>query len=854
MKLINYFLAFFLLFGTLNAQNEIIGSDANNIFQGAEYILEGSHTLKPDFIRFRPGAGPLFSDFAGWMETIYQPGPGISFSLKKENTDLSGQTHYRYDVLKNGITVFGAFWNVHVQSGHIKAMNGKIFDAPANNIPSFGETDALRIAMNKVQANVYGWEDPMYDQTLQQLTGDPSMTSYPQGSLVFAPKNGDFTKAEYQLAWRFDIHGLEPMSRQEIFVDALSGEIVFDHNLMPDADAVGTAVTKYSGNQTITADQTGASSFRLRENGRGSGIYTYDLNNGQNVGAGVDFTDTDNFWDNVNPQVDEVATDCHWGMEMTFDYLQNEHSRASWDGNNGIFAGYVHFGTNYANASFNGFYAVFGDGGGGAAPLIGIDVVAHEFTHGMTGSEAGLIYQDEPGGLNESFSDIFGAMVEFYAKPGQANYLIGESHGTIRSMSDPKVFFNPDTYEGSYWVQAGGFDNGGVHINSGVQNFWYYLLAQGGSGTNDNGDGFSVTGIGRTDAADIAYRNLSVYLGPSSQFYDARIGSIQASIDLFGACSPQMQQVMNAWHAVGLGSAYSPTLTVDMETELDTLCSFPVDVAFTNLATGGIVSFFWQFGDGGTSTLANPTHTYNFFGSYNVTLTVTDCAGGTASYTKPAMVVIDPTAICGTPMPNNSQTVFNSCFGTLYDSGGKNGNYLDNNFGMVSIIPPGASQVVLTFFEFHFATAGDYIAVYDGPDNNAPLIANYNGTSLPGGGTVVSTGGSITIVERSNGFQNFPGFKLDWSCLVAADQGLSAKGEVKVFPNPSSGIFQLGYTLPQGEKVAKIFNLEGKVLHQSTILAETGVELLDLRHFSKGIYFLRVETSEGLISRKLVIN
>ncbi|NIW45715.1 MAG: hypothetical protein GWN30_13480, partial [Gammaproteobacteria bacterium] len=64
-------------------------------------------------------------------------------------------------------------------------------------------------------------------------------------------------------------------------------------------------------------------------------------------------------------------------------------------------------------------------------------------------------------------------------------------------------------------------DNGGVHTNSGVQNYWFYLLSEGGSGVNDNGDAYFVTGIGIEEAAQIAYRNLTVYLMPGSDYPDA---------------------------------------------------------------------------------------------------------------------------------------------------------------------------------------------------------------------------------------------------------------------------------------------------------------------------------------------
>ena len=140
----------------------------------------------------------------------------------------------------------------------------------------------------------------------------------------------------------------------------------------------------------------------------------------------------------------------------------------------------------------------------------------------------------------------------------QANFkLMGEDIykdiGSIRSLLNPKARFDPDTYLGEYWFNTiNSHDNGGVHTNSGVQNHWFYLLSEGGSGENDDGISFQVTGIGLDDASAIAYRNLVHYLLPDSRYVDAATYSIQATEDLFGEDSQQALSVMSAWEAVGI--------------------------------------------------------------------------------------------------------------------------------------------------------------------------------------------------------------------------------------------------------------------------------------------------------------
>ena len=151
----------------------------------------------------------------------------------------------------------------------------------------------------------------------------------------------------------------------------------------------------------------------------------------------------------------------------------------------------------------------FGDGSNNN-PLVELDVVGHELTHGVTQYEAGLQYYNESGALNESFSDIFGKAIEFDPFGDTATWQVAKHYraGGLRDLSNPNLKNQPDTYAGDMWY-TGYDDSGGVHTNSGVQNFWFYLLCEGGSGVNDHEVSYSVNAIGMDAAAKIAYRNLN---------------------------------------------------------------------------------------------------------------------------------------------------------------------------------------------------------------------------------------------------------------------------------------------------------------------------------------------------------
>ncbi|MBL4657465.1 MAG: M4 family metallopeptidase, partial [Flavobacteriales bacterium] len=551
-----------------------------------------------------------------------------------------------------------------------------------------------------------------------------------------------------------------------------TGAILHENNRIHTADATGTAATAYSGSQTIITDDTG-SNFRLRETGRGSGIQTWDMNEGSNYGNAVDFTDGDNFWNNVNANQDEVATDAHWGAEMTYDYFWSDHGRNSIDDAGMLLYSYVHYNSNYANAFWDGQRMTYGDGSGSSGPFCALDIAGHEITHGLTEFTANLIYSYESGALNESFSDIFGTSVEFFGKPGSANWLVGEDIGiTLRSMSNPKTYGDPDTYLGTNWATGPG-DNGGVHTNSGVQNFWYYLLTNGGTGTNDNGDAYSITPLGIFNAGAIAFRNLTVYLWSNSQYSDARFYAIQSAIDIFGACSPEVVTTTDAWYAVGVGPLFDSTVTAAFVANPTSSCAAPFTAVFANNSSNG-GTFSWDFGDGGTDTIPSPSHTYNNYGSYTVKLVADGQPCGIDSVTQVAYITIDSLLPCIVNMPfSGSGSVQSACAGTLFDNGGGLGTYADATNVQITIAPPGASSVSLTIISFDIEPGSggsppcdyDYVEFFDGPNTSAPSLGRYCNTTGPPG-PLTSSVGSITIYHHADPLVNGDGFEIQWTCTM----------------------------------------------------------------------------------------
>lgn len=534
-------------------------------------LISGKSDMFAEHVRFDASKAP---DFKGkpmvYDETAKQMKEVSGLKLSSDKDALGFENH-KFQQTVNGIPVEYGMINMLVKKGKVVSQNGVWF----KNVPAtvekragISEANALNSALAYVGATSYKWQNAEEEAFLKSDTKDANATFYPKGKLVYYNDPADVNAKKLTLAYKFDVYAAEPVSRQEVYVDAKTGKVLGTNALILETNAPGTAVTAYSGNQAIVADQVSATSYRLRETGRngGTAIETYNLKQGTNYSRATDFTDTDNTWNNVNTAKDQYATDAHWGAEKTVDYLKAKFNRNSIDNNHFAIKSYVHYSRNYFNAFWDGSRMTYGDGSStnGNKPLTALDVCAHEIGHGMTSKTANLVYQKESGALNEAFSDILGNSVEFWARPTKASWKLGEDFSyVIRDMANPNAYGDPDTYGGTYWVNpnctpSSTNDYCGVHTNSGVLNFWYYLLVNGGSGTNDKGFAYNVAGVGLDKAAQIAYRTLTTYLTSTSTYANARTYSLQAAADLYGAGSVEVTQTTNAWNAVGVGGGTSP--------------------------------------------------------------------------------------------------------------------------------------------------------------------------------------------------------------------------------------------------------------------------------------------------------
>lgn len=343
----------------------------------------------------------------------------------------------------------------------------------------------------------------------------------------------------------------------EYIIDAQTGNILSSHSKTCHAD----------GQRTSTGNDLNGASRGINTYQTGSLYYATDASRamfkaGQstfpdNPAGAIQTLDLNYTWGNNtkykaitsgNNTFNATAISAHYIAGKSYEYYSAIHGRNSIDGNGGTIISFINVadpddGTPMDNAFWNGKAMYYGNGNTTFKPLAGgLDVGGHELTHGVIQNAANLNYQGESGAINESMADIFGCMIDSLDwKIGEDVVLLSKyPSGALRDLSNPHnggTDINSRGWQPAHVSEkySGTFDNGGVHINSGIPNYAFYLLAQATT---------------RSKAEKIFYRALTTYLTRSSKFIDLRIACITAASDLFS--SSEAAKVGIAFDQVGI--------------------------------------------------------------------------------------------------------------------------------------------------------------------------------------------------------------------------------------------------------------------------------------------------------------
>lgn len=567
-----------------NASGISVQKDPDN---GQVYVLRGRpNLLSPG----RADKADAYAYLAAVAADLGIEDVDAEIRIIDEKTDKQGRKHLRLAQLYQGLPVFPADARIHGGTGGFDLYTGRLQPTPSG-LTSTTPTISEQGARTQVQA--------MFDEQWNDLsTKQLAWISGPQLELelsVFAP-----TGQTPKLAWHVNVRP-NLMEHTSLMLDAHNGETLAqythtcgfadghahtepastraitkeapkaDSELVMDGPATARVLNLFDQFVTInTYEQLdtfylvdGAREMARVENNSLVGILlTYDgqggtpLRNDFNPGLRFSLNNTD--WTKTEASV-------HSNAGAAYQYFQDTHDRNSIDGNGSNIISFLNInetdGTQMDNAFWNGRALFYGNGADAFQRLPrGLDVAGHEMAHGVIQATAGLIYEEQPGAMNESFADIFGYLIE--GETG--DYRIGEDvvtsffpSGTMRDLRNPnngasrfgqrgwqpahmdEYVTLPNTEEG---------DNGGVHINSGITNRAFYLFS-------------SDPAVGDATAEKVYYDALDNYLTRSARFADLRIAVVEAS-RAFG--NSVVAAAENAFAAVGIGGE-AGDYTVDLD-------------------------------------------------------------------------------------------------------------------------------------------------------------------------------------------------------------------------------------------------------------------------------------------------
>lgn len=476
--------------------------------------------------------------------------------------DAVGNRHDFYEERYSGYKVYGSRCILHFRDEIASSITGN-FTTIKDLDTKVRITSQEAIAKAKKAVEQMGYAD-------LECSSAPELCIYVSKGLAVLTHNLCIIATKHEACYR-------------IFVSASTGEVLSLESMVYN----GSAYTPHYGLQNITTTQNSSGRYALYDSYRN--VTTY-LN-------GYIPTDADDSWTESTYRSSGVAACCevHYAMGCTYDYFYNSFGRNSYDNASGAI--YCYLNQNLTNnALYSHLYGnnMFTFGYTGSQYYEALDIVAHEFGHAIFFYSIGQCSPSAEEGMviNEGMSDVWGACVEnVYSTNSTDVWKMGDAINNAsiwRSLSSPNTYSCPDTYHGRYWD----FTNADPHKNSTVFSHWFYLLSNGGSGRNDNGDYYNVNGIGTPSAAAICYQALRAYFCSNINFPSARIYTLLAAADLYGEFSEEYIQTLNAWYAVGVGEpiqitnnhlqvCQTETFTINVPSDYVTWSVYPSSLSYS---------------------------------------------------------------------------------------------------------------------------------------------------------------------------------------------------------------------------------------------------------------------------------
>lgn len=603
----------------------------SNLFQSEYTIVERSNDGNIKSVRYAATDKNIPTTACEFFNKTLKKREIDDFVLDKSKDANYDMRFERYQQYYHGIKVEDGHFNFRFKKGRMKVVKGHYVNvAGIDPVPSISKKEAI-----KHYASYFGIE------TCDTLA---SCVNLMIKEIPKTEKNESITTLTYKVFLQtFDNKG-----KYIGYIDAHTGKLLYKENAYVNYSATGQFYTYYNRNANDTPKSGitdySNNSYHLIDYTRGAGILT-----GTYDGFASFFSDADNIWTRQEMGSLNMALDVHWTMENIYDVMASLFNHYSYDGSNCQVMSIIDNSSDaYYDPNHNQFY--FGNASGStiSGPFASVDIIGHEYGHAILYKTTHISYgQNETAAIREGLADIWGIIFEKHITPNADYWKTGEQI-VLTGESCLRNFQNPDDVTAQTQIAStygcGLYYSTDPHISGGFLPYWFYLLVNGGSGTNGYNSNYQLIPVGFDLAEELfTYTTLtSVYLEDCTSLQDACLAFLDATLDIDDDFLTE--QVKNSLYAIGV---YSEPLHIYLQSYGTGSATYYV-YGNTNCS----VSWSITNGSGSTPSLVPNNSNYSctvyssspssFGGNLNATIY---CGGCSATYSKYIYLAASPSSI-----------------------------------------------------------------------------------------------------------------------------------------------------------------------------------------------------------------
>lgn len=633
MRKISSFLLF-IIASSLNAQvnNKVLPITlSQSDFTVVERNSDG--TIKS--VRYAATDDNIPANANEFFRTTLKKRDADDFELDRSQKSDYGMTYERYQQYYQGVIVDGGYYNFRFKNGRMKVAKGHYVNVSGiNPVPSIKKNEAINL-----YAHYFGI---LISDTIKSCVN----------LMIKEIPIADKKESVVALTYKVFLLTSEIEGSYIGYVDAHTGELLYKEDAYVNYSTTGQFYTYYNSNTNPKYGITDYSNgmYHLIDYSRGLGILT-----GTNCNGSLNyFPDSDNIWTQAEMGSFNMALDVHWTMEKIWETMISIFHYNSYDGNGRRVCSIIE--TNVIAHYYNAldiFYFGYAPGSLVQGPPASVDIIGHEYGHAILYNATHL--NNGPTGdlrnaIHEGLADIWGIILEKHISPNADYWKSGEQI-MINGESCMRNFQNPNDTTAHTQISStygcGLYYSSDPEVKGGFLPYWFYLLVNGGSGTNGYNNSYQLIPVG-FDLAEELFAKATLYVGyleGSTTFEEVRQGLLDAALDMNN--SFLVEQVKNSFYAVGLYS----------EPEHIYLQSCGASSATYYVYGNSNCSVNWSFTktSGATPSLvpnsSNHSCTLSSTSSFSGNLYATiNCGGCTATYSKYISFAGSPSSVGGDVM------------------------------------------------------------------------------------------------------------------------------------------------------------------------------------------------------------